>query len=299
MKLFKLVLVCLAANILLTPAQAMDSSKDLPFTLIGAGSHEEAFRFRELCFLPQIVMNIKNWTPERIIKAVDDTNFLIFEKLLIKNLERQILELGSELDIKTSKDLAAFLFAHYFINFSIASDVVNTILEHTYKTALNYANHATYLAASDDVWNEAYEDSNAENDATKNSPKVSKADWDNINNAAMDELIKAVKPNISMAINKNKFKSVKYAQYATYGAWKLVTLYVLAYAGQKDFLKTHFKNAYELNKKSLDGTKTFNPSIDTILNIFGNKTWLNANLQSNLYIVSLKSIAQTLALKIN
>lgn len=218
------------------------------------------------------VFNMEQWNQEQVAKVIKSPNFLLLEKILIKNLERKLLKESLSLVVTTNKDLASFLLVHYFVKLDVVSE---TVVE------------STSLTHSFDAWS-AVQDA-----ATHIS-------WITIYDEVHEIFTTVVKQTAKDAVLVAKSKYVcKSDNEIEADDWKLSNLYVLALIAQKKYRDEQFKETYQRVKKSFESKESFNLSTDEIINIYADAAWNNNYLKNNPYVDSLERLAKTLAKRVN
>lgn len=244
--------------------------------------------YRELYFLSSIMINMKNWDQEQLVKIIENTNFLTLEEILIKSLEKKLLKEISNLAMETNKDLASFLFVHS-VNLDDAQAAAWNMakLAHlvfgkkeVFNAAGNFAMNSALTAAADEAEYAAFSTTQKTADEATYAREMYEKDSKNA---------------INNALEKYKHKTGEEIGVCSY---KLSNLYVIAYMVQDIFVEECFINFYKVFKQQLDNDINFNLSIGDIVNSYAEKTWLKDEYKNNPYVISLKLMAENLVAKV-
>lgn len=260
-----------------------------------------------LSFTPEYVLLMREWRTEQLIKAIEDKNFSILKKILIENLEKQLLRYSSDLVIETNIDVASFLLAYGCVNIDAAFDAARIKARDATWEALGVVDFdAAHIVAHDANWESVHiaaldSDWKKAGDAVKVARKSAKeafiwnGDNGNVFNDARANVQHAIGYNISLTLKKYIDKASNEIGLC---AWELSYLYVLAYIANNTFIKNFFISAYEAARVKFASDKSFNLSADEIINFYAMGPYLNEDLSDNLFLISLKRMAETLAIKV-
>lgn len=257
--------------------------------LIRADDLTEDLSFNKLNFL---VLNIKNWSQERLTIELEETNFMWLENMLIKSLEQQIRIKIPKLNINTYSDLASFLCAYCFVNLEDASGAAwlgaRRITSEIGKDAEKFfdvaATSSSYMAVGEAALNTILNVFGPEN--LNPAPQAIKEA-----RLVYDESSKHV---IMEALAKLSYQSPNDIGMA---AWKIINLYTLAHIAQDIFIQSCLINAYAVRQKSNSHKKPFR-SADEVLKFYAKNIWKQKRFLSNPYVLSLKRIAEFLAAQV-
>lgn len=226
-----------------------------------------------------MVKNMKNWEAMEVKELTEEINFSRIEKVLIRYLEKQLLLRSSTLVVKTNEDLAAFLFAHHFVNLPFAWLIARD-------TAMN-AEIDAKNAAMDSDW---YAAVSAFMDADKYSSYYRAwyglwhADQETLFSVIFNTAKEAADSNVKIAVEKCKDNTCDDVDVI---AFRLSNLYTLAFMSQPSSIENYFIKAQKLTKQIFNIDTGFNLSIDEIIN-------LKCELENNPYILSIKRMAETI-----
>lgn len=266
---------------------------------------------KQLCLAAKI-LNMEKWHQAQLNQVIEAENYSWIEKILIKNLEKQILKESLGLAIKTNKEMASFLFAHYLVNLDASRQAASKIAENVaFRSPDNYyapnvvrnaaesfrlmairneAFRSSQTHAHNSSWNRAcfITDFAVKKTTTRATRIISKVTANSVNHditmgANSEAVIKALNKIKSAACQKNGED-----------AWRLSNLYFLSHMIQNKYREEYFIKVYDVVKNSLDGKEIFKLSIDEIINIYAEKTWLSDSHKYNPHIVSLSRIAKTI-----
>lgn len=141
MRILKIALMCLATTIWLNPAQAMEEQpltkpfpKEIWHIIIKELSPKEWTTFLSVSkswqepiekMFHALVLDMGNWNKTLINTGINDVNFATIERVLIKNLERQLLDEHLPITATNKIDLVSFLLAHYSVNLHAAKNAAS------------------------------------------------------------------------------------------------------------------------------------------------------------------------------
>lgn len=221
------------------------------------------------------MLNIGTMSAQEIDKISSIEIYNIFEEYLLENWENTTINefKGS---IQNAKDLAAWLLGNFIINFHGAFFITKFATEIAAFDKVDFIVNSDFYKAKDAAKDAAYQD-----------PFKSAMD------AAFSIFFFAFDKGVSSVPFKDRHMADTKAM-SDVDIWRLNHLFVVAYISQSDFLE-YSKKAFTAVKKVLDNNSEFNMTKEDVLAVWGELTWNKECLKKNLYIKSLKKMADVLS----